>query len=122
LTEWLQSGDSQTTGPAASDDSDDVWGSEPVTTDKPVRAEKLEQKDKIQELIFAEKSINTKAIKQYPEELFSTPGTKAALGDVRNRLENVGNSLQHANVSRDLKSWLISSLLNRGSFWTTFLS
>jgi len=123
LTEWLQSGDSQATGPAVSDDSDDVGGSGPETTDKPVRAEKLEQKDKIQELIFTEKSINTKAIEQYLEELFSTPGAKAALADVRKHLENVGNSLRHANVSpRDLKSWLISSLLNRGSFQTTFLS
>ena len=51
MTEWLQSGDSQATGPGISDDSGDVEGSEPVATGKPARAEKLEQKDKIQELI-----------------------------------------------------------------------
>ena len=48
MTEWLQSGDSQATGPGISDDSGDVEGSEPAATGKPGRAEKLEQKDKIQ--------------------------------------------------------------------------
>lgn len=116
LTEWLQSGDSQATGQAIPEDSDDVEGSEPVAADKPARAEKLEQKDKIQELIFTEKAMNTKAIEAYLEELFGTPDAKAALKDVRKRLENIGNDLRRATVStRDLKSWVISSLLNRGS-------
>jgi hypothetical protein len=114
LTEWLQSGDSQATGPAIPDDSDDVDGSEPV---KPARAEKLEQKDKIQELIFTAKPMNTKAIKEYLEELFSTPDANAVLKDVRKRLEDLGDNLQRATVSpQDLKTWLISSLLNRGSW------
>jgi hypothetical protein len=117
LTEWLQSGDSQATGPAITDNSDDDKGSEPVTSDRPLRTEKLEQKDKIQELIFAEKLMNTKAIEEYLEELFSTPDAKAALTRVRRQLENVGNSLRCAIVSPlDLKNWLINSLLNRGLF------
>ena len=117
LTEWLQSGDSQATGPAVSDDSDGGEGSEPVASDKPLRAEELEQKDKIQELIFTEKSMNTKAIEDYLEELFSTPDAKAALTKVRKHLENVGNNVRSATVSPpDLKNWLINSLLNRGSF------
>jgi hypothetical protein len=116
LTEWLQSGDSQATGPTTSDDSDDVEGSEPVATDKPVRAEKLEQKDKIQELIFAEKPMDTKAIEEYFEELFSSPDAKAALKAIRKALEGVGDAIRRATVTpRDLKSWVISSLLNRGS-------
>ena len=109
MTEWLQSGDSQATGP------DDVDGDSPVDTDKPVRAEKLEQKDKIQELIFAEKPIDTKAIEKYLEELFSSPDAKAALKEVRKCLEDLGDTMRRATVSpRDLKNWLISSLLNRG--------
>ena len=117
LTEWLQSGDSQATGPAISDDSDDGVGGEPVSSDKPLRAEKLEQKDKIQELIFTEKLMNTKAIEEYFEELFSTPDAKAALTKVRQDLENLGNSVRSATVfAEDLKNWLINSLLNRGSF------
>lgn len=112
----MQSGDSQATGPIISEDSDDVESSESVDTDKPVRAEKLEQKDKIQELIFAEKSMNTKAIEEYLEELFSSPDAKAALKAVRKHLEDVGNTMRRATVTpRDLKSWVISSLLNRGS-------
>jgi len=121
LTEWLQSGDSQATGPVASDDSGDVEGSEPVATDKPVRTEKLEQKDRIQELIFTEKSTDTKAIEEYLEGLFSTPDAKAALTGVRKQLENLGNSVRQSTVSpRDLKTWLISSLLNRGWLYTDF--
>jgi hypothetical protein len=117
LTEWLQSGDSQATGPTIPDDSDDVEGSEPVTADKPARAEKLEQKDRIQELIFTAKPMNTKAIEEYLEELFSTPDAGAVLKDVRKRLKDLGDNLQHATVSpQDLKNWLISSLLNRGSW------
>ena len=113
LTEWLQSGDSQATGPTISDDSDDSEGREPVAS----RAEKLEQKDKIQELIFAEKSMNTKAIEEYLEELFSTPDAKAALMKVRKHVEDVGKSVRCTTVSSlDLKKWLINSLLNRGSF------
>jgi hypothetical protein len=118
LTEWLQSGDSQATGPIISDDSD-AGGSEPVasTDNKPLRAEKLEQKDKIQELIFAEKLVNTKAIEEYLEDLFSTPDAKAALTEVRRYLEIVGSSLRSATISpRELKNWLINSLLNRGWF------
>lgn len=122
MTEWLQSGDSQATGPVAPDDSGDVEGSEPPATDKPVRTEKLEQKDRIQELIFAEKPTDTTAIEEYLEELFSAPDAKAALTGVRKQLENVGNSIRHSNVSpRDLKTWLISSLLNRGSFSAFFV-
>ena len=121
MTEWLQSGDSQATGPVTTDDSGDAEGSEPAGTDKPVRAEKLEQKDRIQELIFAEKPMNTKAIEEYLEELFSTPDAKAGLKEVRKHLEGVGHSIQHSTVTpRDLKSWVISSLLNRGSLRTTF--
>jgi hypothetical protein len=113
LTEWLQSGDSQATGPI---DSDSGEGIEPAS-DKPLRAEKLEQKDKIQELIFTEKSMNTKAIEEYLEELFDTPDAKAALTEVRERVGDVGDSLRSATVSaRDLKNWLINSLLNRGTF------
>lgn len=116
MTEWLQSGDSQAAGPMASEDSDEAEGAEPVVVDKPVRAEKLEQKDRIQELIFVEKPMNTKAIEGYLQELFSTPDAKAALKDVRKQLEDVGTALRRATVSpRDLKSWLINSLLNRGS-------
>jgi hypothetical protein len=115
LTEWLQSGDSQATGLAVSEESDDADGSEPVGENKPARAEKVEQKDKIQELIFAEKPMNTKAIEEYLEELFSAPDAKAALKGVRKNLEDLGKTLRSARVSpRDLKSWLISSLLNRG--------
>ena len=40
LTEWLQSGDSQATGLT---DSDGGEGVEPVTSDKPLGAEKSEQ-------------------------------------------------------------------------------
>ena len=115
MTEWLQSGDSQATGPAISEDSDDVEASGPAGTDKPARAEKLEQKDKIQELIFAEKPMNTKAIEEYLEELFSGPDANAVLKEVRESLKNVGDTLRRATVyPRDLKRWLISSLLNRG--------
>lgn len=114
----MQSGDSQAAGStiSTSEDSDDAEGNEPVVIDKPARAEKLEQKDRIQELIFTEKPMVTTAIEEYLEELFSTPDAKAALKEVRRQLENVGTSLQRAQVSpRDLESWLISSLLNRGS-------
>jgi hypothetical protein len=116
LTEWLQSGDSQAAGPVVSEDSDDAEGNEPLVADKSVRVEKLEQKDRIQELIFTEKPMDTKAIKGYLEELFSSPDAKAALKDVRKQLEDVGANLRRATVTpRDLKSWLINSLLNRGS-------
>jgi len=116
LTEWLQSGDSQATGPVIPDDSGDVEGSGPVATDKPVRTEKLEQKDRIQELIFAEKQTDTKAIEEYLAGLFSAPDAKAALTEVRKQLDSLGNSVRHSSVSpRDLNTWLISSLLNRGS-------
>jgi len=116
LTEWLQSGDSQATGSTLSE-SDDAGSGAPVSPDKHSRTEKLEQKDKIQELIFAEKVMNTKAIEDYLEELFSTPDAKAALTKVRKHLEDVGDSVRSATVySRDLKNWLINSLLNRGSF------
>ena len=116
MTEWLQSGDSQATGQTISEDSADIEGSEPVAMDKPVRAEKLEQKDKIQELIFTEKSTDTKAIEEYLEELFGSPDARAALKAVREHLEDVGDTVRRATVTpRDLKSWLISSLLNRGS-------
>ena len=122
LTEWLQSGDSQATGQTIAEDSDDIEDSEPVVTDKPARVEKLEQKDKIQELIFAEKSMDTKAIEEYLEELFSNPDAKAALKAVRKNLENLGDTMRRATVTpRDLKSWVISSLLNRGSLWAAFL-
>jgi len=117
LTEWLQSGDSQATGPTVSDQAGDAQGGEPVSSGKSLRAEKLEQKGQIQELIFSEKVTNTKAIEEYLEELFSTADAKAALTGVRKHLEDVGNSVRHATVSsRDLKNWLINSLLNRGSF------
>lgn len=99
-----------------SEDSDDAEGNEPVVVEKPMRAEKLEQKDRIQELIFAEKPMNTKAIEGYLEELFSAPDAKAALKEVRKQLGDLGTSLRRAKVSTlDLKTWLISSLLNRGS-------
>jgi len=121
LTEWLQSGDSQATGPVISDDSGDVEGDEPVTTGRPVRTEKLEQKDRIQELIFTEKPTDTKAIEEYLEGLFSTPDAKDALARVRKRLESLGNSLRQSSVSpRDLKTWLISSLPDRGSLCIVF--
>ena len=104
-----------------SEESDDADGSEPVSADKPARAEKLEQKDKIQELIFTEKPIDTKAIEEYLEELFSAPDAKAALKDLRQKLEDLGKTLRSATVSsHDLKSWLISSLLNRGTLRTFF--
>lgn len=116
MTEWLQSGDSQATGQTIAEDSDDIEDSEPVVTDKPARVEKLEQKDKIQELIFAEKSMDTKAIEEYLEELFGDPDAKAALKAVRKNLEDLGDTMRRATVTpRDLKSWVISSLLNRGS-------
>lgn len=115
MTEWLQSGDSQATGPIITDDSGDIEDSEPVATGKPARAEKLEQKDRIQELIFAEKPMNTKAIEDYLEELFSGPDANTALKVVRKDLEEVGNAIRRSTVTpRDLKSWLISSLINRG--------
>lgn len=117
MTEWLQSGDSQATGPGISDDSGDVEGSESAATGKPARAEKLEQKDKIQELIFANKPMDTKAIEDYLEELFGAPDAKAALTGIRKQVESTGNSIRLSTVTpHDLKSWLISSLLNRGSF------
>lgn len=99
-----------------SEDSDDAEGSDSAAVvDKPVRAEKLEQKDRIQELIFAEKPMDTKAIEGYLEELFSTPDAKAALKGVRKQLGDIGTNLRRATVSpRDLKGWLIGSLLNRG--------
>lgn len=122
LTEWLQSGDSQATGSMVSEDSDDAGGSESMSADKPARAEKLEQKDKIQELIFTEKPMDTEAIETYLKELFSTPDATATLNGVRKQLEELGNTLRRATVSpHDLKSWLISSLLNRGSSRTTCL-
>ena len=115
MTEWLQSGDSQATGQTTSEDSDDIEDSEPVATGKPARAEKLEQKDKIQELIFAEKPMDTKAIEEYLEELFGSPDAKAALKAVRKHLEDVGDTMRRATVTpQDLKGWVISSLLNRG--------
>ena len=121
LTEWLQSGDSQATGPVISDDSNDVEGGAPAAADKPARTEKLEQKDKIKELIFTEKPMDTSAIEEYLEELFNTPDAEAALAEVRKQTESVGDSIRHATVSlRDLKTWLIHSLLNRGSFANTF--
>jgi hypothetical protein len=90
-----------------------------VVADKPVRAEKSKQKNKIQELIFTEKPMDIKAIKGYLEELFSTPDAEAALKDVRKQLEDIGKNLQRATVSpQDLKGWLINSLLNRGSLLT----
>ena len=116
MTEWLQSGDSQATGPTVSEDSDDIEGGDSIATDRPVRAEKLEQKDKIQELIFTEKPMDTKAIEEYLEELFGSPDAKAALKEVRKNLEGVGDTMRRATVTpQDLKKWVISSLLNRGS-------
>lgn len=100
-----------------SEDPDDAEGNESVVPEKPARAEKLEQKDKIQELIFTEKPMDTKAIEAYLEDLFSAPDAKAALKEVRKKLGDVGKNLRLAAVGpRDLKSWLINSLLNRGSF------
>ena len=115
LTEWLQSGDSQATGPVVPEDSDDLEGSDSLTADKPARAEKLEQKDRIRDLIFTEKPMDTKAIEGYLEDLFSSPGAKTALKKAREQLEDIGKNLQQATVTpRELKSWVISSLLNRG--------
>ena len=89
-----------------------------MATGKPARTEKLEQKDRIQELIFTEKPTDTKAIEEYLEGLFSTPDAKAALLGVRKQLESLGHSIRQSSVSpKDLKTWLISSLLNRGSLW-----
>jgi hypothetical protein len=104
------------------EDSDNVEGSGSAAADKPARAEKLEQKDRIQELIFTEKPMDTKAIEEYLEGLFSTPDAKAALKEVREQLKSVGDNIRRAAVTpRDLTTWLISSLLNRGSLCTTFL-
>ena len=115
MTEWLQSGDSQATAPMPSGDSGDVEDSGIVATDKPVRAEKLEQKDRIQELIFAEKPMDTMAIEEYLEELFSAPDAKAALEKVREKLERTGEAIRKPTVTPwELKKWLIGSLLNRG--------
>ena len=99
-----------------SEDSDDAEGNESAVADKPARAEKSEQKDRIQELIFAEKRMDTEALVEYLEELFGTPDAKAALNEVRKQLGFVGTNLRRDAISpRDLKTWLINSLLNRGS-------
>lgn len=114
LTEWLGSGDSQTTGPAAVA-TDDTDPKEVKTQDvKSVRAEMLEQKARIQELIFQEQPVEIAPIEEYLTSLFSDPDAETALHSLRASLESFGKTLRTTKVSSDdLEGWLINSLISR---------
>ncbi|KDQ56321.1 hypothetical protein JAAARDRAFT_179811 [Jaapia argillacea MUCL 33604] len=116
LTEWLKSGDSQATASAsveAPEESSESATPSTPTVPQDVRAEKLEQKAKIQELIFEPKVMDTKAIEEYLESLFSGDEASAALKSVRKTLNDFGSSLRHEKVDSDDLDWLIKSLLSR---------
>lgn len=110
LTEWLRSGDSHTTGSASAEAAEDGM----VQDTKSVRAEMLEQKAMIQDVIFKEQPIDKAPIEEYLSSLFSDNDAETALFSLRSRLGAFGKELRTAKVdSAELESWLIKSLLSR---------
>lgn len=100
LGEWLQSGDSLAVADGA-------------PSSEPMRQEKAEQQDRIQELIFTPKHVDTRAIEEYLDELFSSPDASAVLENLRRTLKTHGETLLRQSVDVDEMEKLIKSLLAR---------
>ncbi|KAE9400504.1 hypothetical protein BT96DRAFT_975354 [Gymnopus androsaceus JB14] len=108
LKEWLQSGDSLAVVDDAS--SDEV----PTDSSSAPRSERIEQRDRIQSLIFEPKHVDIPAIETYLASLFSsTPEATAALDILRSRLQNFGDTLLREQIDEDQMPSLIRSLLSR---------
>lgn len=74
----------------------------------------LEQKARIQELIFQEQPVDAAPIEEYLTSLFSGPDAEAALKSVRDNIGSFGKVLRSTKVtSEDLEEWLINSLISR---------
>ncbi|KIK58068.1 hypothetical protein GYMLUDRAFT_202910 [Collybiopsis luxurians FD-317 M1] len=113
LKEWLQSGDSLA---VTSDSNTQTESAEPSASETKVqhRSEHDEQRDRIQELIFTPKHIDVDALTSYLHELFhSTPEATAALGILRARIRDFGESLFSEPIDESSMGPLIRSLLSR---------
>ena len=79
-----------------------------------VYIERIEQRDRIQSLIFEPKHVDIPAIETYLASLFSsTPEATAALDVLRSRLQNFGDTLLREQIDEDQMPSLIRSLLSR---------
>jgi hypothetical protein len=114
LTEWLRSGDSHNTGTSSNESGDDISRKDMGENTKSVRAELLEQKAMIQNVIFKEQPVDKVPVEEYLSLLFGDTEAEAALNSLRGRIGSFGRGLKTTKVdSDDLKSWLITSLLSR---------
>ncbi|EJD41257.1 hypothetical protein AURDEDRAFT_186615 [Auricularia subglabra TFB-10046 SS5] len=116
LKEWLGSGDSLALPTAAPVEVAEDSAPPPTSATGPertMRQERVEQQDRIQELIFSPKNINIAALKTYLWRLFSGEDGAAVLAALRDRVKKAGASIRSNKVTMAELRKLMQSLLSR---------
>lgn len=111
LEEWLGSGDSLALPTAAA--ADDAPSPTEAGPERNVRHERVEQQDRIQELIFSPKNIDTAALQSYLERLFSGDDGGPVLATLRESMKSAGKTLRSQEVTTSELRKLMQSLLSR---------
>ncbi|KAL0952375.1 hypothetical protein HGRIS_006652 [Hohenbuehelia grisea] len=106
FNEWIASGDSVTAAPTQNPDG------HPETFVEVGRKELLEQKGRLQEIIFTALDIDVNAIGSYLDGLFSSDEAASALKQVRQELDSYGASLFKRDFTSADVLWAIQSLLS----------
>lgn len=110
FNEWLASGDSSTIPYQAGSETDD-GGSEFVEVG---RKEMHDQKEKLISIIFDEHPVDTQALKNYLERLFSSEDATIALERLRKETRDIGLYLQRQPISTQTVVNAINGILASG--------
>ncbi|PPQ98462.1 hypothetical protein CVT26_013863 [Gymnopilus dilepis] len=119
FNEWLSSGDSVALAPQAELDSssEGASGAQSPSFVEVGRKEMHEQKEKFTSLVFEEHPVDTKALNEYLEDLFSSDQASKALEKLHKELKNFGYHLQrkpitHGDVVIAINGLLASDLMD----------
>ncbi|EJC99769.1 uncharacterized protein FOMMEDRAFT_148609 [Fomitiporia mediterranea MF3/22] len=116
LNDWLNSNSRSTSSGVDSVTSEEVVtteGRQPALGDyeKVDRKATIEQKEKLESLIFEEKKIDVVALNNYLGGLFSTKDTKEELDNLRSRIKKFASSLNTRKISMTELKQVIRSVL-----------
>ncbi|KAL0951138.1 hypothetical protein HGRIS_007873 [Hohenbuehelia grisea] len=109
FNEWISSGDSVTAAPSSDDNKPDATSSESFV--EVGRKEMLEQKERLQSIIFEPAVVDADSIRTYLDNLFSSDDSKRILKDVKEQLDEFSTDLSTRTFQSSDVQWAIQSVL-----------
>ncbi|TDL26815.1 reverse transcriptase-like protein [Rickenella mellea] len=110
VTEWITSEDRGLGGALHPVNASEGRGS-PDAFEKVNRTETMEQKEKLESLIFESKEIDVPALEEYLKDLFSSKDAEDELKKMRKRIKKFSEDLREKKITTDDMKWIIKSLL-----------